>query len=794
MPLFKRKINLPNPFKIIFRSWLEKKRSKSVDKKYQMPDDLKGPQDSQQTIKEEDDHYTDPTETQESLQRIRDDGYTDPTETQDSQQTIKEEDLPGTQEQRKNTQEVQEPFSMSYEDFLRKNDFRDAPSPEEWAQAHAFMKEKLSKRTLKGKDLSFKVSHKKTGLAHSFLYADGKLYCVHKGKEHGVLGAGNFGRAKLVIDENGELFACKKQNKESKYDQLEKENLLKDLKVNLASSLNEYEGAADALVEELSKKIMAQENSAMNYKDLYHDYQAILEDYKKRHEEEPGFDPVDFDTKAMAAFRDAKKSSKKSKDDIFQMDKNEVELERKMGRHLGDFTRDRVSAEDAMQSSYQVTPYLGVSLKDILNNVELSEEQKIEIALKVTEALQRVHEQDIVHMDLNPGNILIKQTDQGIEAHIIDFGLSRDMKGRDKIGLRDPDFSGRFNLTITPPEIGKVVLVGGAKRLIHNKKNLHYSKQSDVYQLGILMYRELGLNSGELLALEKKMCRVEPQARPSLASVQSTLANHLQQVNEAENVKKHDDNQANDADLDQLALKSASSIYEEAPTKRGKAPEYGSMPATIGGDGNTISDSRGGSMHKEVPGGAANATSSRGATAYDGMPARPDSLEATGYGSMPSTATAADYSMVPASIDKLIEHCQSRIDASKKNQDVFARKGAGMLSFSGPENERINYRERKRELVQNLISTLQDFSKAIESANFGEEDYLAFSEAIDAFKQENKKLDEKLNSHFNQNNMDAKQTYLVVELVDMAKATIDHEARQKIDLSNPSQERSNKLR
>jgi serine/threonine-protein kinase len=90
----------------------------------------------------------------------------------------------------------------------------------------------------------------------------------------------------------------------------------------------------------------------------------------------------------------------------------------------------------------------------------------IELARQLLAAIQFLHDNDVVHDDLHPGNVLITHQDRPI-VKITDFGISHELRGA---GAVRPNV---VHHAIMAPEI----LASG-----------YTTKQSDLYQLGLLLY------------------------------------------------------------------------------------------------------------------------------------------------------------------------------------------------------------------------------------------------------------------------------------------------------------------
>ncbi|HOJ49313.1 MAG TPA: protein kinase [Spirochaetota bacterium] len=119
---------------------------------------------------------------------------------------------------------------------------------------------------------------------------------------------------------------------------------------------------------------------------------------------------------------------------------------------------------------YIVTEYIeGVSLKDFINS-KVSIDEKIKIIIKIAEALDYVHSQNIVHRDIKPSNIMVKK-DNSIK--ILDFGIANLI---DFQSLTSLNYKIEGSFAYMSPEQSGIL-----KRPIDTR--------SDLYSLGILLYQ-----------------------------------------------------------------------------------------------------------------------------------------------------------------------------------------------------------------------------------------------------------------------------------------------------------------
>lgn len=112
--------------------------------------------------------------------------------------------------------------------------------------------------------------------------------------------------------------------------------------------------------------------------------------------------------------------------------------------------------------------YKNGSLKQMLEQKTLTENEKHGIALNILHGLESIHHKRLIHLDLKPDNILISDRK---EALISDFGISKHLKQiRDFIKWEEGMPISPF---LVPPEIFST--------------KSHVSRKTDIYHLGILL-------------------------------------------------------------------------------------------------------------------------------------------------------------------------------------------------------------------------------------------------------------------------------------------------------------------
>lgn len=114
---------------------------------------------------------------------------------------------------------------------------------------------------------------------------------------------------------------------------------------------------------------------------------------------------------------------------------------------------------------YMALEWCGQTLRDFVTR-PLSPELAVELTRQILAAVQYLHDNDIVHGDLHPGNVLVSDS-QRLVVKLADFGISQELHGR---GFARPDI---VHHAIMAPEL----IAAG-----------YTSRQSDIYQVGLLLY------------------------------------------------------------------------------------------------------------------------------------------------------------------------------------------------------------------------------------------------------------------------------------------------------------------
>lgn len=115
--------------------------------------------------------------------------------------------------------------------------------------------------------------------------------------------------------------------------------------------------------------------------------------------------------------------------------------------------------------------FVGMSLSTYLGRHRLSLDESLKIAISLAQILETIHEQGLVHKDLNPNNVLIDE--QGLDVRIIDFGIASRLP-KERPVMVEPSALEGTPAYISPEQTGRI--------------NRYVDARSDLYSLGITLY------------------------------------------------------------------------------------------------------------------------------------------------------------------------------------------------------------------------------------------------------------------------------------------------------------------
>jgi serine/threonine protein kinase/WD40 repeat protein len=172
----------------------------------------------------------------------------------------------------------------------------------------------------------------------------------------------------------------------------------------------------------------------------------------------------------------------------------------------------------------------GIKITEFCDQNELSTRERLDLFIKVCQAIQHAHQKGIIHRDIKPSNILVTVNDGVAVSMVIDFGIAKATQGR----LTDHTLFTAFEQFLgTPAYMSPEQAV---------MTNLDIDTRSDIYSLGVLLYELLTgktpFDGKELLAAGldemRRTIREKEPARPSTrldtmqAADVTTAAKHRQ--------------------------------------------------------------------------------------------------------------------------------------------------------------------------------------------------------------------------------------------------------------------------
>ena len=160
----------------------------------------------------------------------------------------------------------------------------------------------------------------------------------------------------------------------------------------------------------------------------------------------------------------------------------------------------------------------GIKITDYCDQNQLPTNERLDLFIKVCQAIQHAHQKGIIHRDIKPSNILVTLHDGVPVPKVIDFGIAKATEGR----LTDATVYTQLHQFIGTPAYMSPEQA--------EMSGLDIDTRSDIYSLGVLLYELLAgstpFDANELMsqgvdAMRKTIREKEPP-RPStrLATLQ----------------------------------------------------------------------------------------------------------------------------------------------------------------------------------------------------------------------------------------------------------------------------------
>lgn len=192
----------------------------------------------------------------------------------------------------------------------------------------------------------------------------------------------------------------------------------------------------------------------------------------------------------------------------------EQTIESDLGFFEGVLEKERVNEFGCLEKEYfRLMPYLGKNLINYLEPKKLSRDQVFDIIWQALHQVSRFHNgelskknQPYLHRDIKPGNFVWNTQNQ--ELVLIDFGFAIRIPHNANIYLDNQKMGTRYYMA---PEI---------------KKHALYSRESDIYALGLTILEILelsGIEAPEIKKIAELMSASAPALRPNLQWVQRSL-------------------------------------------------------------------------------------------------------------------------------------------------------------------------------------------------------------------------------------------------------------------------------
>src|SRR5581483_8216289 len=121
----------------------------------------------------------------------------------------------------------------------------------------------------------------------------------------------------------------------------------------------------------------------------------------------------------------------------------------------------------------------GVPITRFCDDNRLTTRERLELFVRVCEAVQHAHQKGIIHRDLKPSNVLVASHDGKPVVQVIDFGVAKAVGQQ----LTDKTVYTQFAQMVGTPLYMSPEQAG--------QSGLDVDTRSDIYSLGVLLYELL---------------------------------------------------------------------------------------------------------------------------------------------------------------------------------------------------------------------------------------------------------------------------------------------------------------
>jgi hypothetical protein len=153
----------------------------------------------------------------------------------------------------------------------------------------------------------------------------------------------------------------------------------------------------------------------------------------------------------------------------------------------------------------------GIRITDYCDQANLTTKERLDLFIKVCQAIQHAHQKGIIHRDIKPSNILVTLHDGVPVPKVIDFGIAKAIEGR----LTEATVYTQLHQFIGTPAYMSPEQA--------EMSGLDVDTRSDIYSLGVLLYELLAgstpFDAQELMSqgidAMRKIIREQEPVRPS---------------------------------------------------------------------------------------------------------------------------------------------------------------------------------------------------------------------------------------------------------------------------------------